>query len=48
MEQALVPVQTLTYEGHAQKYEGGIDLWLARDLQHLLRCKAWQYSFGLS
>lgn len=36
-------VQTLpaTFEGHAQQTEGGIEYWLARDLQHLLGYTKW-------
>jgi DNA-damage-inducible protein D len=36
-------VQTLTgtFEGHAQQTEGGVEFWLARDLQHLLGYSKW-------
>jgi len=46
MEQALGQVLTLTFEGHAQKYEGGMDLVLARDLQQPLRCQELPNSFA--
>lgn len=32
---------TSTFEGHAQQTEGGIEYWLARDLQHLLGYSKW-------
>ena len=32
---------TATFEGHAQQTEGGIEFWLARDLQHLLGYAKW-------
>ena len=37
-------VQTLTtaFEGHAQHTEGGIEYWLARDIQHLLGYDEWR------
>ena len=37
-------VQTLTtaFEGHAQQTEGGIEYWLARDIQHLLGYDEWR------
>jgi DNA-damage-inducible protein D len=31
-----------TFEGHAQQTEGGIEYWLARDLQHLLGYAEWR------
>jgi len=33
---------TDTFEGHAQKTEGGVEYWLARDLQHLLGYAEWR------
>lgn len=30
-----------TFEGHAQQTEGGVEYWLARDLQHLLGYTKW-------
>ncbi|MFA5265877.1 MAG: hypothetical protein WC378_18810 [Opitutaceae bacterium] len=37
-------VQTLTttFEAHAQQTEGGIEYWLARDLQYLLGYDEWR------
>ena len=37
-------VQELTgnFEAHAQQTEGGVEFWLARDLQHLLGYTAWR------
>jgi len=37
-------VQTLTsaFEAHAQQTEGGVEYWLARDLQHLLGYSEWR------
>lgn len=35
-----------TFEGHAQQTEGGVDYWLARDVQHLLGYAEWR-NFGL-
>jgi DNA-damage-inducible protein D len=37
-------VQTLTdtFEGHAQQTEGGVEYWLARDIQHLLGYTKWE------
>ena len=32
---------TVTFEGHAQQTEGGVEYWLARDLQHLLGYTKW-------
>ncbi|MFA6289858.1 MAG: DNA damage-inducible protein D [Opitutaceae bacterium] len=32
---------TGTFEGHAQQTEGGVEFWLARDLQHLLGYSKW-------
>lgn len=36
MKQATVVALTETFEGHAQQTDGGVEFWLARDLQHLL------------
>jgi len=33
---------TETFEGHAQQTDGGIEYWLARDLQHLLGYAEWR------
>jgi len=37
-------IQTLTstFEAHAQQTEGGVEYWLARDLQHLLGYDEWR------
>lgn len=37
-------VQSLTenFEAHAQQTEGGVEYWLARDLQHLLGYGEWR------
>jgi len=37
---------TDTFEGHAQQTDGGVDYWLARDVQHLLGYAEWR-NFGL-
>ena len=37
----LVRNLTETFEAHAQETEGGIEFWLARDLQHLLGYTKW-------
>ena len=34
---------TKTFEGHAQQTEGGVEYWLARDLQILLGYTKWDY-----
>jgi DNA-damage-inducible protein D len=41
MNTELVQSLTTTFEGHAQKTEGGIEYWLARDLQFLLGYAKW-------
>lgn len=33
---------TTTFEGHAQQTDGGVEYWLARDLQHLLGYTEWR------
>ncbi len=37
-------IHTLTdsFESHAQQTEGGVEFWLARDLQHLLGYSDWR------
>ena len=45
MKTELVQVLTETFEGHAQRTEGGVEYWLARDLQHLLGYAEWR-NFG--
>jgi DNA-damage-inducible protein D len=41
MKQETVITLTGTFESHAQETEGGIEFWLARDLQHLLGYTKW-------
>ncbi|MFZ3208579.1 MAG: hypothetical protein WA140_07065 [Geobacteraceae bacterium] len=36
METGLIHSLTDNFEAHAQQTEGGVEFWLARDLQHLL------------
>jgi DNA-damage-inducible protein D len=33
---------TVTFEGHAQQTESGVEYWLARDIQHLLGYSKWE------
>lgn len=42
MKRDLIHSLTETFEGHAQQTEGGIEYWLARDLQHLLGYTEWR------
>lgn len=42
MESDIVRTLTHTFEGHAQQTEGGVEFWLARDLQHLLGYTEWR------
>lgn len=42
MKTAIVRSLTDTFEGHAQRTEGGVEFWLARDLQHLLGYTEWR------
>lgn len=46
MKTEQVQMLTDTFEGHAQQTEGGVDYWLARDVQHLLGYAEWR-NFGL-
>ncbi|MDZ4349423.1 MAG: hypothetical protein U1A22_07805 [Xanthomonadaceae bacterium] len=41
MEAQQIQALTATFEGHAQRMEGGPEYWLARDLQHLLGYAKW-------
>lgn len=41
MEAQQIQTLTATFEGHAQRMEGGPEYWLARDLQHLLGYAKW-------
>ena len=42
MKTELIHTLTTTFEAHAQQTEGGIEYWLARDLQHLLGYTQWR------
>lgn len=42
MKHETVITLTGTFESHAQETEGGIEFWLARDLQHLLGYTEWR------
>ena len=42
MKTELVQTLTATFEAHAQQTEGGIEYWLARDIQHLLGYTEWR------
>jgi len=42
MESTQIQMMTETFEGHAQEAEGGVEYWLARDLQHLLGYAEWR------
>ena len=42
MKTELVQTLTTTFEAHAQQTEGGIEYWLARDLQQLLGYTQWR------
>ncbi len=42
MKAELVRTLTSTFEAHAQQTDGGIEFWLARDLQHLLGYTEWR------
>lgn len=41
MKADIIRSLTETFEGHAQQTEGGVEYWLARDLQHLLGYTKW-------
>ncbi len=42
MKREIVVTLTATFEAHAQETEGGVEYWLARDLQHLLGYTKWE------
>ena len=42
MKTDVVKALTATFEGHAQQTDGGVEFWLARDLQHLLGYAEWR------
>ena len=41
MKTELIQTLTTTFEAHAQQTEGGVEYWLARDIQHLLGYTKW-------
>ncbi len=41
MNSELIHTLTDTFEGHAQQTDGGVEYWLARDIQHLLGYAKW-------
>ncbi len=41
MKKELIQSLTTTFEAHAQQTEGGVEYWLARDLQYLLGYSKW-------
>lgn len=41
MKTELVKALTTTFEAHARQTDGGIEFWLARDLQYLLGYSKW-------
>lgn len=42
MQSDLIQSLTSTFESHAQQTEGGVEFWLARNLQHLLGYSKWE------
>ena len=42
MKREVVQNLTATFEAHAQQTEGGVEYWLARDLQYLLGYTQWR------
>ncbi len=42
MKSDIIRTLTSTFESHAQQTEGGVEFWLARDLQHLLGYAEWR------
>jgi DNA-damage-inducible protein D len=42
MNTELIQTLTSTFEAHAQQTEGGVEYWLARDLQELLGYAEWR------
>lgn len=41
MKKELVQTLTSSFEAHAQQTDGGVEFWLARDIQHLLGYSKW-------
>ena len=42
MKTDLIHTLTVTFEAHAQQTDGGVEFWLARDVQHLLGYTRWE------
>lgn len=42
MKTDLIHALTDTFEAHAQQMDGGVEFWLARDLQYLLGYAEWR------
>ena len=42
MKTETIQTLTSTFEAHAQQTEGGVEYWLARDIQHLLGYTEWR------
>lgn len=42
MEKDIIRTLTSTFEAHAQQTDGGVEFWLARDVQHLLGYTEWR------
>ena len=42
MESSQIQTMTVTFEGHAQQTESGVEYWLARDIQILLGYTEWR------
>ena len=42
MKTDLIQTLTITFEAHAQQTDGGVEFWLARDVQHLLGYTKWE------
>lgn len=47
MKNDLIHSLTVSFEGHAQEIETGVEYWLARDLQHLLGYGKWDNFQGV-
>ncbi len=47
MKTELIQTLTTTFEAHAQNAEGGVEYWLARDLQYLLGYSKWDNFLGV-
>lgn len=42
MKSEIVQSLTTNFESHAQQTDGGVEFWLARDIQHLLGYTKWE------